>query len=79
MDTTEEAKGTYWYHGHSNVTPGELFDLIFIEQLADSLGVTTEAVTLMLIGQPLFLSRVSYQQLRTRLVPVSHQYYVENY
>ena len=52
MDTTEEANGTYWYHGHPNVTSGELFDLIFIEQLADSLGITTEAVMLVLIGQP---------------------------
>lgn len=52
MDTTEELNGTYFYHGHSNVKPGELFDLIFIEQLADALGMTTEAVTLVLIGQP---------------------------
>ena len=53
MDTTEEANGTYWYHGHANVTSGELFDLIFnSEQLADSLGITTEAVMLVLIGQP---------------------------
>nr|WP_234886427.1 hypothetical protein [Salmonella enterica] len=50
MDTTEEANGTYWYHGHANVTSGELFDLIFIEQLADSLGITTDAVMLVLIG-----------------------------
>ena len=53
MDTTEELNGTYFYHGHANVTPGELFDLIFLEQLADSLGVTTEAATLVLIGQPI--------------------------
>lgn len=53
MDTTEEINGTYWYHGHANLTAGELFDLIFIEQLADSLGITTEAATLVLIGQPL--------------------------
>lgn len=52
MDTTEELNGTYFYHGHANVTPGELFDLIFVEQLADSLGITTEATTLVLIGQP---------------------------
>jgi hypothetical protein len=52
MDTTEEVNGTYFYHGHSNVTPAELFDLIFIEQLADSLGTTTTAVSLILIGQP---------------------------
>ncbi|WP_436859699.1 STM2901 family protein [Citrobacter tructae] len=52
MDTTEEKNGTYFYHGHVNVTPGELFDLIFIEQLADALGMTTEAVSMVLIGQP---------------------------
>lgn len=52
MDTTEELNGTYFYHGHTNVTPGELFDLIFIEQLADALGMTTEAVCMIIIGQP---------------------------
>ncbi|MGU3412381.1 STM2901 family protein [Enterobacteriaceae bacterium C34A] len=52
MDTTEEINGSYYYHGHPNVTPGELFDLIFIEQLADALGMTTEGVSMVLIGQP---------------------------
>lgn len=52
MDTTEEINGSYFYHGHPNVTPGELFDLIFIEQLADVLGMTTEGVSMVLIGQP---------------------------
>ena len=37
MDTTEEANGTYWYHGHSNLSAGELFDLIFLEQFCDEL------------------------------------------
>lgn len=52
MDTTEEINGAYFYHGHANVVPGELFDLIFIEQLADALGMTTEGVSMILIGQP---------------------------
>lgn len=52
MDTTEELNGTYFYHGHTNVTPIELFNLIFVEQLADALGITTEAATLVVIGQP---------------------------
>lgn len=52
MDTTEERNGTYYYHGHTNITPGELFDLIFIEQLADALGMTTESISMILIGQP---------------------------
>lgn len=79
MDTTEEANGTYWYHGHANVTSGELFDLIFIEQLADSLGITTEAVTLVLIGQPFILWKESYQQPQTPQALVLHQFYVENF
>lgn len=29
MDTTEEANGTYFYHGSTNLTPGELLDIIF--------------------------------------------------
>ncbi|HAT1575059.1 TPA: hypothetical protein I8Y25_001411 [Raoultella ornithinolytica] len=52
MDTTEERNRTYFYRGHPNVTAGELFDLIFIEQLADALGMTTEGVSMILIGQP---------------------------
>lgn len=52
MDTTEEINGTYFYHGHANVTPGELFDMIFIEQLADALGMITEAVSKVMICQP---------------------------
>lgn len=52
MNTTEELNGTYFYHGHSNITPIELFNLIFVEQLADALGITVEAATLVVIGQP---------------------------
>ena len=52
MDTTEESGGTYYYHGHVNVSAGELFDLIFIEQMADALGITTEAAVTVLVGQP---------------------------
>lgn len=52
MGTIDERNRTYDYHGHANVTSGELFDLIFIEQLADALGITTEAASMVLIGQP---------------------------
>lgn len=50
MDTTEEINGAYFYYGHTNVVPGERFDLIFIEQLADALEMTTEAVSMILIS-----------------------------
>ncbi|SUG64593.1 membrane protein [Salmonella enterica subsp. enterica] len=39
MDTTEELNGTYFYHGQSNLSAGELFDVIFIEQFCDELGI----------------------------------------
>lgn len=42
MDTVEESGGTYFYHGNANVTPQELFLLIFAEGLANHLGVTVE-------------------------------------
>ncbi|MFP5596677.1 hypothetical protein [Kluyvera sp. 142486] len=53
MDAVEEINGTYFYHGHTHVVPGERFDQSFIEQLADALGMTAEAVSMILIGQPL--------------------------
>jgi hypothetical protein len=52
MDTTEELGGTYFYHGHANVTAPELFNLIFIESLSDYLGLDTSATVMIIIGQP---------------------------
>ena len=50
MDAVEEINGTYFNHGHTNVVPGEWFDQSVIEQLADALGMTAEAVSMILIG-----------------------------
>lgn len=52
MDTIEELGGTYFYHGHANVTAPELFNLIFIESLSDYLGLDTSATVMIIIGQP---------------------------
>ncbi|WP_258328681.1 STM2901 family protein [Citrobacter farmeri] len=52
MDTTEEANGTYWYHGHANLTASELFDLIFLEQFCDEPGIGINAGAAILAGQP---------------------------
>src|SRR5215207_4996676 len=57
MDTTEELNGTYFYHGHTNVTPGELFDLIFLEQFCDELGIGIESGAAILAGQPWLKTR----------------------
>lgn len=52
MDTTEELNGTYFYHGQSNLSAGELFDVIFIEQFCDELGIGIESGAAILAGQP---------------------------
>lgn len=57
MDTIEESGGTYFYRGNSNVTPQELFLLIFAEGLANHLGVTVETAATILAGQPLIPKR----------------------
>lgn len=53
MDTVEQLKGTYFYHGHANVDKVELFWLIFIECTADHTGLSVETVATILSGQPL--------------------------
>jgi hypothetical protein len=52
MDTTEELGGTYFYHGHANLSNQELFGLIFIESLSNHLGLDTTATVLIITGQP---------------------------
>lgn len=51
MDTTEELNGTYFYHGQSNLSAGELFDVIFLEQFCDELGIGIESGAAILAGQ----------------------------
>lgn len=57
MDTVEELGGTYFYHGNANVTPQELFLLIFAEGLANHMGVTVETAATILAGLPIVPKR----------------------
>ncbi|MEB7600481.1 STM2901 family protein [Raoultella terrigena] len=57
MDTTEELDGTYFYHGQANLSPGELFDVIFLEQFCDELGIAIESGAAILAGQPWLKTR----------------------
>lgn len=57
MDTVEELGGTYFYHGNANVTPQELFWLIFAENLADHIGIEVETAATILAGLPLVPKR----------------------
>lgn len=57
MDTTEELNGTYSYHGQSNLSAGELFDAIFLEQFCDELGINITSGAAILAGQPWLVTR----------------------
>lgn len=57
MDTTEELNGTYFYHGQSNLSAGELFDVIFLEQFCDEFGIGIESGAAILAGQPWLKTR----------------------
>lgn len=57
MDTVEELGGTYFYHGNANVTPQELFLLIFAESLADHLRIEIETAAMILAGLPVVPKR----------------------
>lgn len=52
MDTIEEVNGTYFYRGHSNVTPGELLEIIFLEEFCIELGIDAVSGAAILGGQP---------------------------
>ena len=57
MDTTEEINGTYFYKGQANLSPGELFDIIFLEEFCIELGVDAVSGTAILGGQPWLVTR----------------------
>ncbi|HEG0620358.1 TPA: hypothetical protein SB604_001758 [Yersinia enterocolitica] len=52
MDTVEELGGTYFYQGHTNLSPAELFNIIFLENFADHTGMEIGAAAMILSGQP---------------------------
>ncbi|KTS18719.1 membrane protein [Pantoea dispersa] len=53
MDTTEQLNGTYFYKGLTNLTPGELFFFVFLEEAQKQLGAEdVVALALIILGQP---------------------------
>ncbi|OTA15104.1 hypothetical protein Xvie_03048 [Xenorhabdus vietnamensis] len=54
MDTVEESNGTYFFNGMSNLTSGELFFWIFLDETGKQLGVDDLAtLALIILGQPI--------------------------
>lgn len=53
MDTVEELGGTYFYAGVSNISTGELFFWIFLDEINKQLGIKDIAsISLILLGLP---------------------------
>lgn len=53
MDTVEELGGTYFYKGMFNLTAGELFFFVFLDEAQKQLGVEDIAtLALIILGQP---------------------------
>ncbi|TCV98683.1 STM2901 family protein [Biostraticola tofi] len=53
MDTVEELGGTYFYKGMHNLTAGELFFFVFLDNAQKQLGVEDIAtLALIILGQP---------------------------
>jgi len=53
MDTVEELKGTYFYKGMFNLSAGELFFFVFLDEAKKQLGVEDVAtLALIILGQP---------------------------
>lgn len=59
MDTTEELNGTYFYHELVNISAGELFFWILIDNIDEQFGIEDlVAVSCVIFGLPLLKTRV---------------------
>ncbi|CNI61888.1 STM2901 family protein [Yersinia bercovieri] len=53
MDTVEELNGTYFFNGLSNLTSGELFFWVFLDETGKQIGVSDYfTLALIILGQP---------------------------
>lgn len=70
MDTVEELNGTYFYKGISNISAGELFFWILLDEIGEQMGGIGDlgTVALILLGQPVLSTR---QKMRTATVGTS--------
>ena len=58
MDTIEEMDGTYFYSGMFNLTAGELFFFVFLDEAQKQLGVEDIlSLALIILGQPIKITR----------------------
>lgn len=59
MDTVEELNGTYFYKGVCNISAGELFFWIFLDEIGEQFGGIMDlgAMALIILGQPIIGTR----------------------
>jgi len=70
MDTVEELNGTYFYKGICNISAGELFFWILLDEISEQMGGIGDlsAMALIILGQPDLSTR---QKMRTATVGTS--------
>lgn len=63
MDTVEELNGTYFYKGISNISSGELFFWILLDEIEEQMGGIGDLSTMALIilGQPIVGTRRKFR------------------
>lgn len=57
MDTVEELNGAYFYKGYCNLTPQQLFWLIWVDAFSHHTGIEISAAAMILSGYPLLPTR----------------------
>ncbi|MEI2267119.1 STM2901 family protein [Erwinia sp. CGal63] len=70
MDTVEELNGTYFYKGICNISAGELFFWILLDEISQQMGGIGDlsAMALIILGQPDLSTR---QKMQTATVGTS--------
>lgn len=78
VDTTEELNNTYFYAGRPNLTAGELFFMIFCEEVAEQLGIDDfGAIVAILSGRNVLTTRTKNRAMLSRVPPMPHGQHAE--
>ncbi|HEI9781958.1 TPA: hypothetical protein SLN38_001365 [Serratia marcescens] len=57
MDTVEELNGTYFYKGYSNLTPQQLFWLVWVDAFSQHASLEISSSAMILSGYPVLPTR----------------------
>lgn len=72
MDTTEQTSG-YYFDGFSNISAGELYFWVFLDEAGKQLGVTDLAgLAMFILGQPIMSTRAKPMGTTKGTSPLSY-------